>query len=126
MLPLSLKGYLETLGALPRPPFRDSLEHPGPQFRGVIWCGALLILAGSLQSISLPTEIPSNDFISAELKRPRKLSRIRPEILDFDPELALKRSQTKPKIPGTATTNRHTALPNDCIYICVQALAPAH
>ena len=37
--------------------------------------------------------------------------RIRPEIFDFDP--GLKRSQTKPKIPGTVPTDRHTTIPND-------------
>ena len=50
---------------------------------------------------------------SAELKGPRKLLRIRPGIFDFEPELGLKRSQTKPKIPGTVPTDRHTTIPND-------------
>ena len=50
---------------------------------------------------------------SAELKGPRNLLRIRPEIFDFEPDLGLKRGQTKPKISGTAPTNRHTTIPND-------------
>ncbi len=41
------------------------------------------------------------------------LSRIRPEILDFEPEWGLKRSQTKPKVSVTVPTNRHTTIPND-------------
>ncbi len=39
--------------------------------------------------------------------------RIRPEIFDFEPELGLKRSQIKPKMPSTAPTDRHTAIPTD-------------
>ncbi len=39
--------------------------------------------------------------------------RIQPDIFDFEPELGLKRSQTKPKIPGTVPTDRHTTIPND-------------
>ncbi len=50
---------------------------------------------------------------SAELKEPGKLSRIRPGIFDFEPDLGLKLGQTKPKIPGTVPTNRHTTIPND-------------
>jgi hypothetical protein len=42
-----------------------------------------------------------------------QLSRIRPEIFDFEPELHLKLGQTKPKISGTVPTNRHTTFPND-------------
>ncbi len=38
---------------------------------------------------------------SAELKEPRNLSRIRPEIFAFEPDLGLKLGQTKPKISGT-------------------------
>ncbi len=38
---------------------------------------------------------------SAELEGPSKLSRIRPEIFDFEPDLGLKLGQTKPKISGT-------------------------
>ena len=41
---------------------------------------------------------------SAELKRPRKYLRIRPDIFDFEPELDLKLGQTKPKISGTVST----------------------
>ncbi len=51
--------------------------------------------------------------ISAELKGPRKLLRIRLENLDFEPDLGLKLGQTKPKIPGTVLTDRHTTTPND-------------
>ncbi len=50
---------------------------------------------------------------SAELKRPRKLLRIRPEIFDFEPEWGLKLGKIKPKISGTVTTNRHTTIPNE-------------
>ncbi len=49
----------------------------------------------------------------AELKGPRKLLRIRPEIFDFEPDLGLKLGQTKPKISGTVPTNRHTTIPKD-------------
>jgi hypothetical protein len=52
-------------------------------------------------------------FDSAELKELRTLLRIRPEILDFEPDLGLKLGQTKPKIPGTVPINRHTTMPND-------------
>ena len=66
---------------------------------------------------------------SAELKGLRKLLRIRPEICDFEPDLGLKRSQTKPHIYGTVPTNRRTTIPNDygpmsapglgdCIRLC--------
>ncbi len=41
---------------------------------------------------------------SAKLKGPRKLSRIQPEIFDFEPDLGLKLGQTKPKISGTVPT----------------------
>ena len=50
---------------------------------------------------------------SAELKEPRTFLRIRPGIFDFEPDLGLKLSQTKPKISGTLPTNRHTTIPND-------------
>ncbi len=59
---------------------------------------------------------------SAELKRPRKLVRIRTGIFDFDPDLGLKRRQTKPKIHGTVPTDRHTTVASDsgpistCLY----------
>ena len=56
---------------------------------------------------------PSHVRVSAELKGPRQLVRIRPEIFDFEPDLGLKLGQTKPNIPGTVPTNRHTTLPND-------------
>ncbi len=52
-------------------------------------------------------------FISAELKGPPQLERIRPEIFDFEPDLDLKLSQTQPQISGTVPTNRHTTIPND-------------
>ncbi len=48
---------------------------------------------------------------SAELKGPRKLL-IRPEIIDFEPDVALKLGQAKPAISGTVPTNRHIAIPN--------------
>jgi hypothetical protein len=52
-------------------------------------------------------------LVSAELKVPRQLLRIRPDIFDFEPELCLKQCQTKPHIPGTVPTDRHTTIPND-------------
>jgi hypothetical protein len=58
---------------------------------------------------------PSLEVTESSLssKGPRKLSRIRPEIFDFEPELGLQRRQTKPKIPGMVPTDRHTTIPND-------------
>ena len=56
---------------------------------------------------------------SAELKWPRKLLRIRPEIFDFQQDFGLELGQTKPKIPGTVPTNRHTTIPNDSDPISV-------
>ncbi len=53
------------------------------------------------------------NLYSAELKGPRTLLRIRPEIFDVEPGFGLKLGQTKPKIPGTSPTNRHTTIPND-------------
>ncbi len=53
--------------------------------------------------------------LSAELKGPGKLVWIRPEIFDFEPDLGQKLGQTKPKIPGTIPTNRHTTIPNDSV-----------
>ncbi len=50
---------------------------------------------------------------SAELKGPEQLLRIRPGIFDFGRYLGLKGSKTKPKIPGTAPTDRHTMIPTD-------------
>jgi hypothetical protein len=50
---------------------------------------------------------------SSELKGPRTLLRMRPEIFDFGQDLGLKLGQTKPKISGTVPTNRHTTIPND-------------
>ncbi len=50
---------------------------------------------------------------SAELKGPPKPLRIRPEIFEVEPDLGLKLGQTKPEIPGTVPTNRHTTIPND-------------
>ncbi len=43
-----------------------------------------------------------------------------PEIFDFDWDLGLKLSQTKPKISGTVPTNRHTTIPNESgpISVC--------
>ncbi len=52
-------------------------------------------------------------FVSAELKGPRTLLRIRPGIFDFEPDLGLKRRQTKPKIHGTVPTDRRTTIPKD-------------
>jgi hypothetical protein len=51
--------------------------------------------------------------ISAELKWPRIIFKIRPGIFDFEPGLGLKRSQTEPPIPGTVPTDRRTTSPND-------------
>jgi hypothetical protein len=50
---------------------------------------------------------------STELKRPRMCLRTRSEIFDFEPELGLKRSQTKPEIPGMVLSDRHTTTPNN-------------
>ncbi len=50
---------------------------------------------------------------SAELKRPRKLLRIRPGIFDFEPDLGLKLGHPRHKISGTVPTNRHTRVSND-------------
>ncbi len=50
---------------------------------------------------------------SAELKGPRKLSRIRAEISDFEPDLKLKLNQTPAKTSGAVPTDRHTTIPND-------------
>ncbi len=49
---------------------------------------------------------------SAKQKEPRKLL-IPPEIFDFESDLGLKLGRTKPRISGTAPTNRHTTIPND-------------
>ncbi len=51
--------------------------------------------------------------VSAQLEWPRTLARIRPEVFDFELRLGLKRSHTKPKIPGTVPTDRRTTIPND-------------
>ncbi len=58
--------------------------------------------------------------MTAELKEPRKLVRIRPEIFDFEPDLGLKLGQTKPKISGTVPTYPHTTIPNDSAQISVR------
>ena len=50
---------------------------------------------------------------SAELKGPRILFWIRPEIFDFEPEFGLKLGRAKPKIPGTVPTGRHATIAND-------------
>ncbi len=47
---------------------------------------------------------------AAELKGTRKLLSIRPDIYDFEPDLDLKRRQTKPQIPGTMPTNRFRSI----------------
>ncbi len=49
----------------------------------------------------------------AELNGPRKLVRIRLGIFDFEPDLGLKMGQPKPKISGTAPTDRQTTIPSD-------------
>ena len=41
------------------------------------------------------------------------MSRIRPEIFDFEPDLGLELRQTKPYICGTVPTHEHTATPSD-------------
>ncbi len=56
---------------------------------------------------------PRGGFLSAKLKGPRTLLRIRPEICDFQPDLGLKLGQSKPKISGTAPTDRHTTVPDE-------------
>ncbi len=56
--------------------------------------------------------------ISAEVKGPRKLLRIRQDIFNFDPNLGLNLGRTKPKIPGTVPTDRHTTIPTDSGPIC--------
>ncbi len=55
----------------------------------------------------------TTEITSAELKGPGQLLRIRQEIFDFEPDLCLKRRQTKPKIQGTVPTDRHTPIQND-------------
>ncbi len=50
---------------------------------------------------------------SAEQKGPRKLSRVRPEIFDFAPDLGLQVGQTNAKFSGTAPANRHATILND-------------
>ncbi len=57
--------------------------------------------------------LPCSRDTSAALKGPRQILGIRHEIMDFEPDLGLKLAQTKPKISGTAPTNRHTTIPND-------------
>ena len=47
------------------------------------------------------------------IEKTPEILRIRPGIFDFEADLGLKRSQTKPKIPGTVPTNRHTTIPNN-------------
>ncbi len=61
---------------------------------------------------------PENGSIGAlsavkRVNKARQLLRIRPKIFDFKPDLGLKLGLTKPKISGTAPTDRHTTLPND-------------
>ncbi len=56
---------------------------------------------------------PHGGFVSAQLKGPRKLLRIRPGIFDFDSDFGRKRGQTKPKIHGTVPTDRDTTTAND-------------
>ena len=51
--------------------------------------------------------------LSAALKGPRTLLRIRLGIFDFEPDLGLKLGHTKPKISGTVPANRHTTIPSD-------------
>ncbi len=51
--------------------------------------------------------------LSAELKGPGKVLRIWPEIVDFEPEVRLKRSQTKPKYPVRCPQTGHTTISND-------------
>jgi hypothetical protein len=50
---------------------------------------------------------------AAELKGPRKRLRIRPELLDYEPDSGLKLGQTTPNISGMIPTNRHTPIPSD-------------
>ncbi len=60
-----------------------------------------------------PDKAPRREDNSAKVKAPGHLSRIRPEIFDFEPEFRLEQSQTKPKIPDTVPTNRRATIPND-------------
>ncbi len=63
-----------------------------------------------------PAQADSDRYIahlSAELKGPRQLLRIRPDMFDFEPELGSEPSSTQPKIRGTVPTDRHTTSPND-------------
>jgi hypothetical protein len=54
--------------------------------------------------------LSDHDAASAELKGPRTLQRIRPEIFDFAPDLGRQLGQTKPKTSGTVSTNQHTTI----------------
>ena len=55
----------------------------------------------------------SGNKVSAELKGPRTLIRIRPPIFDFEPDVGLKLGQTTPKMSGKVPTNRHATIPKD-------------
>ena len=64
-------------------------------------------------SAEVPHEAEDSTYDPAELKGPRQLLSIRPEIFDFEPDLGLKLGKPKPKLSGTVPTNRHTTIPND-------------
>ncbi len=54
---------------------------------------------------------------SAERKGPRKLSRIRPEIFDFEPDGGLKLGQTKPKGIQTLSKGRTGIIVNIFVFV---------
>ncbi len=56
---------------------------------------------------------PLVPFMSAELKGPRKLLRIRPGIVDVRPKWPPTPDKAKPKMPGAVPTNRNKPMPID-------------
>ncbi len=70
-------------------------------------------LAWLLFAQTRPTRKLEHNTISAELKGPRQLSRIRLEIVDLGPRTAPKPDEAKPKMPGAVPTNRRKAIPID-------------
>jgi hypothetical protein len=58
---------------------------------------------------------PEQDMVSLEIKPPGRSAELkgpRKGICDFEQDLGQKLGQTKPKISGTAPTNRDTTIPN--------------
>ncbi len=94
-------GAPQTKAGSPRDGSLGEREPPPPE---------TVLLTSSPQNTTTSTLRCSG---SAELKGPRQLLRIRPEIFDFRPDLGLEGIKTKPKIPGTVPSDRHTTIPND-------------